>query len=319
MPKSGCVWLVVACLGSAVPAAAQDGAALYSRHCVSCHEGNAVARAPARDVISALTPERIVASLESGTMRVQGEALTPDERRAIANFLSTARPPAAPPTVRRCEPSPSTAAIRPTTSDWAAWGVSFSNDRYQSEPAIAPNQVANLKVRWAFGFEGENAAAANPTIVGDRLFVGSASGRVFALGLKDGCQHWMFTADGGVRGALTVGEGRDGSVSAYFGDLRATVYSVDVATGKLRWKTTVDDHRVARITGSPVLFNGNGLLYVPISSTEEATGAQAGYQCCTFRGSVVALNALTGERVWQTYMVGSHDRSSVEGVIRGDR
>src|SRR5450755_327967 len=89
--------VVAACVFAAMPTSlqAQDGAALYAQHCASCHEGGAVARAPARDVISALPPDRIVNALESGTMRVQGESLTPEQRRAIANALSTVRPSAA--------------------------------------------------------------------------------------------------------------------------------------------------------------------------------------------------------------------------------
>ena len=87
---------------SATPASAQrgqdagNGAALYTQRCQSCHEGGAVARAPSRDVISALSADRIVEVLESGTMRVQGEVLTPDERRAIASYLTAASAPAAP-------------------------------------------------------------------------------------------------------------------------------------------------------------------------------------------------------------------------------
>ena len=73
---------------SAAPASAQrgknagNGAALYTQRYQSCHEGGAVARAPSRDVISALSAEHIVEALESGTMSVQGAVLTPDERRA---------------------------------------------------------------------------------------------------------------------------------------------------------------------------------------------------------------------------------------------
>ena len=88
--------LAIACACAAIlrsaPARAQDGGALYAQRCASCHEGGQVARAPARDVIAALPPERIVAALETGTMRVQGESLTAEQRRAIAGYLSTARP-----------------------------------------------------------------------------------------------------------------------------------------------------------------------------------------------------------------------------------
>ncbi len=296
------VWMAIL---AAAPAVAQDGAALYTQRCASCHEGGQVARAPARDVIAALAPDRIVGALETGTMRVQGETLTAEQRRAIATYLSMARPaPAAgagtPVVGPRCGPA---SALRPSVTDWRAWGVTPANDRFQRQPGFSSAQAPDLKLKWAFGFEGENAAAANPTIVGDRVFVGSASGRVFALGLQDGCVHWTFKADGGVRAAITVGAAVDAAShpAAYVGDLRAMVYRVDAETGELRWKKKLDEHRSARITGSPVLYNGR--LYVPLSSGEEGVGAQASYECCTFRGSIVALDAATGEQVWRTYMI----------------
>ena len=274
---------------TAAPVFAQDGAALYNQRCASCHEGGQVARAPSRDVIAALTPDRIVGALETGTMRVQGDTLTADQRRAIAAYLSKAAPQttgtAAPVEGARCA---ATSPLQTTAADWRSWGVTTANDRFQREPGFSSTQTPNLKLKWAFGFDGENAAASNPTIVGDRVFVGSGSGRVYALGLKDGCVHWTFKADGTVRAAVVAGETRSGSTAAYFGDTRAFVYSVDATTGMLRWKKQVDPHRAARVTGSPVLYEGR--LYVPVSSVEEAVGAQPTYECCTFRGSIVALD-----------------------------
>ncbi len=67
------------------------------------------------------------------------------------------------------------------------------------------------------------------------------------------------------------------------------------------WKTKVDDHAAARVTGAPAFANGR--LYVPVSSIEEVSGARANYACCTFRGSVVALDAATGKQIWKTYMI----------------
>ena len=295
MLRRACATMVVA-LAAPASALAQDGAALYSQQCASCHEGNAAARVPARGVISALPADRIVAALESGTMRVQGETLTAAQKRAIATFLSTARPVAASASPGpRCEASMFDASA--SQAPWSAWGVTLANDRFQRNPGITVDETSKLKLKWAFGFEGENAAAAQPTIVGGRVFVGSASGRVYSLGLRDGCVHWTFKADAGVRGAVVV----DGT-NAYFGDLRATAYSVDAATGELRWKKKVDEHRSARIAGSPVLYNRR--LYVPVSSGEEGIGGQATYECCTFRGSVVALDPPTGDQLWKTYMIG---------------
>jgi polyvinyl alcohol dehydrogenase (cytochrome) len=298
-----CLSVVIALALLAGRAAAQDGAALYADRCASCHERGAVARAPAREVIAALTPERIVASLESGVMRVQGETLTADQKRAIANYLSAARPSiAAASTPEVQHPCGAPPDLRLSDADWRAWGTTLANERLQRHPGFAANQIPSLRLRWAFGFDGENAAAANPTITRDAIYVGSASGRVYALGLADGCVHWTFKADGGVRAAIVIGEGGAGlGPAAYFGDLRATLYSVDAATGELRWKKKLDEHRAARITGSPVLYGRR--LIVPLSSAEEGIGAQPAYECCTFRGSVVAVNAANGDEIWRTYMI----------------
>lgn len=66
---------------------------------------------------------------------------------------------------------------------------------------------------------------------------------------------------------------------------------VDASTGVLRWKRHVEDHPVAHVTGTPKLHAGR--LYVAGSSVEEVVGADPKYQCCTFRGSVLATRART--------------------------
>ena len=46
-----------------------------------------------------------------------------------------------------------------------------------------------------------------------------------------------------------------------------------------------------------------GRLYVPVSSLEELLAADPEYPCCTFRGSVAALDAATGEPIWQSFTI----------------
>src|SRR4029453_7052939 len=100
MPLRTIVLLVI--VGAAIPAAAQDGSALYAQHCASCHDG--AARAPSKQILGALPADRIVASLTSGLMRSQGQAFSSDERSAVARFLSTVAPISAVATsVPRCD------------------------------------------------------------------------------------------------------------------------------------------------------------------------------------------------------------------------
>jgi polyvinyl alcohol dehydrogenase (cytochrome) len=137
-------------------------------------------------------------------------------------------------------------------------------------------------------------------IASGRIFVGSDNGTVYSLDAATGCAQWTFRAERGVRAAVSIGPA-GGRYAAYFGDLAANVFALDAATGTLIWRKKADEHRLARITGTPVLHDGR--LYVPVSSVEEASAAQSSYACCTFRGSVVAYDALTGEQIWKSYTI----------------
>jgi polyvinyl alcohol dehydrogenase (cytochrome) len=100
-----------------------------------------------------------------------------------------------------------------------------------------------------------------------------------------------------VRTAITI----DARAVAYFGDLKANAYALDASSGKMLWKVHVDEHASARITGAPKVFEGR--VYVPVASGEEGAGVNPNYACCTFRGSVVALDAATGRQLWKTYTI----------------
>jgi polyvinyl alcohol dehydrogenase (cytochrome) len=79
------------------------------------------------------------------------------------------------------------------------------------------------------------------------------------------------------------------------------MYAVDAATGNVLWKVKVDDHPQAAVTAASALSQGR--LFVPVSSREEAKVADPKYPCCIFRGSVLALDAATGKRIWKTYLI----------------
>jgi polyvinyl alcohol dehydrogenase (cytochrome) len=190
---------------------------------------------------------------------------------------------------------------------WNGWGVDPSQHRFQSPDMarLAESDVPSLKLKWAFGFPGATRSVAQPTIVGGRVFVGSQGGKVYSLDAKSGCTYWEFDAGKGVRSAIVIGQ-RGNSWGAYFGDLGANVHSVDALSGKELWRNKVDNHPAAVITGSPTLIGTT--LFVPVSSYEEVTGANKSYSCCTFRGSVVALDASTGKILWKAFAIAEESK-----------
>ena len=293
--------LLVAYGASAQDALHQDGRVLFEKHCSVCHQPNSTTRAPLREALARMPREAIVASLETGSMKAQGAALNASERRTVAEFLSSVNAAVESRSGFCVEgaPKPSGGAT------WNGWGVDLANTRFQPLPGLTAEQVPALKLKWAFGFPNATSTFGQPTIAGGRLFLGSEDGTVYSLDARTGCIYWTYKAAATVRTAVSI----DASLTGlYFGDVKANVYRVDAASGTLLWKVNVDTHPFARITGAPKLHAGR--LYVPVSSIEEVPGGNEKYSCCSFRGSVVALDAETGKQIWKTYAIPDPPKST---------
>src|SRR5205823_11874458 len=132
-------------------ARAQDGPSLYTTHCTRCHDGGSP-RIPSRTMLAQLAPERIVAALETGTMREQGAALTADERRAVAVFITERALGSIAPKVMapRCADAAVPLTVRPGDRVWNGWGAGPANNRYQPAPnaRMTASQVPALRLKW---------------------------------------------------------------------------------------------------------------------------------------------------------------------------
>src|ERR1700681_4395893 len=72
---------------SAGPLFAEDGPSLYKQLCSSCHD-TGLDRAPDRQALRTMSPERVLAALESGVMLSMASNRTSVERRTIAEFVT---------------------------------------------------------------------------------------------------------------------------------------------------------------------------------------------------------------------------------------
>ena len=282
---------------------APDGQAIFQRNCSMCHVAGGDPRAPLPEALHERPNESILVALEAGIMRSQGELLSAAERRAVAEFLS---PRSAEADVI-AKPNACPANARPLggkLTGWNGWGVDLVNSRLQSTAAagLRAEDIPKLKVKWAFGFPYAVTIEAQPTEVAGRLFLGTATGTVYSLDAHTGCTYWTYRADTRVRTAITIEPIGRGQYAAYFGDAETNMYAVNAQTGKKIWETKIDNHLMAGITGAPKLYKGR--VYVGIRSAgEEVTAGDPKYPCCTFRGSMAALDATTGKLIWKTYTV----------------
>ena len=286
------------------------GGRVYLRACASCHEGG-VDRAPQRAMLLLMSPESIHRSLTAGVMQAQAAALSAEEKVAVAEFLA-----------KRGMSGVAEAAGPPRCTNnrfdfdeplvFSGWGHDPAST-HAIPTATAGLTLANLgdlKLKWALAFPGASRARSAPALAGGLLFVGSHGGTVYALDRESGCARWSFDASAEVRTGIVVSPWRAGDAAArpmaFFGDLIGNLYGLDAVTGELRWRARPDDHPNTTLTGTPTLHDGT--LYVPVSSLEVVPAADPAYECCNFRGSVVAYDARTGETRWQVFTIAEEPR-----------
>ncbi len=315
---SRCFWgaaIAIIALGHASAAELNlpDGAALYRTHCAACHD-NPQDRTPARDVLERNSPAFIMTAMKN-VMAPMVAGLSEAQKQAIALHLG-AKPTGG---SKDVDPhaiwGPSSASMPldgpkckgkvppidlSTPDQWNGWGVGITNARFQPNPGLTAADVPRLKVKWAFHYPGSKNGQA--TVVGDRLFVTSMSGAVYALNAKSGCVYWRHDAAAGTRSSVHVVQlpsGAPARHAIFFSDWTKAAVALDAQTGKQLWKTTIDDQPGVQMTGAPTYHEGK--LFVPISSGNEAFATSDQWECCKFRGALVALDAVSGKVLWKTY------------------
>ena len=227
-------------------AGTESGWAAFQTRCMGCHGNPAVPAAPTPEQIRQMSPERIYAALTTGSMKTQGDALSEDQRRMLATFMS-ARPLGS--LERRCggehaQPLRGNPAMTDPTfrTRVERLGRRYRQYRFQTakNAGLTPAQVPNLKLKWAFGVPTGLSQYNQPTIVSGRVFVGTDTGYVYSLDAKTGCVYWSFQTKAAVRGALSVGPVKGKGSTKYgvfFGDFRTYVYGLDAQTGQQIWST----------------------------------------------------------------------------------
>src|SRR4030095_6559984 len=86
-------------------------------------------------------------------------------------------------------------------------------------------------LRWQVQTDG--AVRSSPAVSGDRIYVGSGDGGLYALDRHTGTQLWRFEAGGAVYASPAVAGG-----VVVCANLEGRVFAVDQSSGRLRWTFT---------------------------------------------------------------------------------
>lgn len=291
--------LLISTGAAQAPVSSEQGAKIFDERCKSCHDP-AIERAPSKSDLGRRPRGDIVSALTSGVMAPMAQGLSAEQIAAVASYLTpaaaTANAVATDPSGAACKSNP---PIKAGSADWASATGEESSSRYQANPGLKSKDIPKLQLKWAFSMTG----GGQPTVVGDWLFVTNRGGKLFALNAKSGCSFWEVDDVASRTAPLVIRSTLSPSGWVVFvGLTNRIVKAFDAQNGQALWASEVlDPHPAASLTGSPVIAGNQ--LFVPISSIEEAFAMRKEYVCCTFRGSLAALDVRTGKQLWKTAMI----------------
>ncbi|MDO6414042.1 PQQ-binding-like beta-propeller repeat protein [Sphingomonas sp. BIUV-7] len=306
--RSLLIWLAVL-VGLAGGAAVADppaglavqnkrGQDVYQRACAACHD-QPESRAPSKAFLTQTrSPEYILRALTVGAMREITADVSLEDKKAVATYLIGRAPSTATDLdsmANRCKAAP--APLTLAGSGWNGWGAAgVTNARYQADPGFTAAQIPRLKLKWAFAYPV--GVSNEPTVVGGRVFVSNMAGITFSLDARTGCTIWARDLAAPMRTMIVLAKLPSGKIAAFTTGWYGDMHALDAETGQVLWHVRPEDHRAVRLTGSPTYYKGT--LYMGFSSGEEVLAADPKYVCCTFQGSVAAVDAATGRTIWKT-------------------
>ena len=179
-------------------------------------------------------------------------------------------------------------------TNWVGENYDLAATRDIKGTSIASDTVGQLGLAWTYDVTASGlfgALTANPSIVGDTVFIQDTNANIFALDKATGEELWVNTYDD------VVPSGGPNGVAAAYGLLFTTlggfgdVVALRPETGEEVWRTNIKGPRNEGITTFPAVHDN--LVWVstiPGSSNDFYAGGQ--------RGVIFALDVADGRVVW---------------------
>jgi outer membrane protein assembly factor BamB/uncharacterized cupredoxin-like copper-binding protein len=241
----------------------------------------------------ALSRRTLIASATTAGFVIAGGGLylgtTSSSQRALAQDDTENQGPATPTPLGDVVPEEFN-----TETNWAFENYDLSATRDVAGTSISSETVGQLGDAWTFPITTSGAfgsLTANPTIVGDAIYIQDSTANVYALNKETGEQLWanMYNDD--------VPSGGPNGVAAAYGLLFTTIGGIgDVIalradSGEEVWRTNIKGPINEGITTSPLVYDN--VVYV-----STIPGSSEGFYIGGQRGLIHALDAGTGAVLW---------------------
>lgn len=185
---------------------------------------------------------------------------------------------------------------------WHHWGRDSSNTRAAIASGINSNNVAGLVHQWDFTMRA--GSSGGPACDPQYCYIADDAGWIYKINSSSGALVWNVSLsaishrpDSRTRNMPIVYQDRILIGDRAFGSGR--VYALKTLDGSLIWTNVIETHFATTLTmsGTPAC----GMWIVGTSSLEELASQNPLYPCCSFRGSIVAIDIASGQIVWKTY------------------
>ena len=195
--------------------------------------------------------------------------------------------------------------------EWPVYGQDLSNSRDAGTNGPSSTQAARLGPVWSHRSD-DGDFTGTPVVAKGIVVIPARGGTVFALDAESGEVRWerdLLAEDEEAEARLTASAAIKGKrvyvpVNAVG---RPGIAALDAKTGKVIWQKAVDRQERADMYGSPQVWDGKVFVGTSGYFGEQVTGVET-----SARGSVSALDARTGKRLWKTYTVPpGHDGGAV--------
>ena len=298
--------LAAAVLASlATPALAAEvhpGQAVYDRACAACHNApEPGSRAAPVASLRQMDARTLRASLTTGVMKGIGDSLSPDDLRAVVDYLAIKPKPVSDDWIEgaRCPADRRTVDVNAPIPS-GSFGIGADNRRRltAAQSGLTTASLARLKPAWTLAIPNATTMRSQPVLLGSTLFyAASQASTLLAIDTGTGCIKWAAKTPSGIRTSLALGRlGKAGPLAVVGGDEGGHLQAWDAATGKLIWRADPRHDTGGVLTGAPV-FAGEKLI-VPISALDVAQAMRPTFACCATHGAVSAVEATTGKVLW---------------------
>ena len=184
--------------------------------------------------------------------------------------------------------------------NWLMYGGDYGSQRFSGLKEITPENVANLRVAWAYQLRGSGVMESSPVIVDGIMYVTEPPSNVTAIDARTGKPLWRYVPPV-PRDFVPVGLFPTNRGVALLDDkvILATIddhlIALDAKSGVVRWNSLIADRSEGyAITQAPLAINGKIVVGVG--------GGEAGAH-----GFLSCFDAKNGKLLWQTYTVPRSD------------